>query len=350
MDNPSIIGDLNVVNTKYLAHITTIIAIISVISAFNVYTYYQGQIADLSSAISDLQIEVANLQSDLSRYRNLTLVDDRGYVLELTSYPNRIVSLAPSNTEILFAVGAGDKVVGVTNHCNYPYNFSAWIKAGNMTSVGDYWNPSLEAIVALEPDLILGALGQMEIVETLREMGYNVLILGPSNIYGVLQNIALVGRATDKSIEATALVSSLTHRIFTIATKVADAASMPKVYYEVWYDPIWSVGAGSWEDELIEKAGGANIFADEVLEYFSTSSEVIIECNPDVMILPLGHGAGPPFWGSFDQVKARSGWDAISAVKNDRLYTIDADIVSRPGPRIVDALEALAEIIHSELF
>jgi len=333
-------------NAKYVAHATTIIAIISIISAVSVYTCYQGQIDALYSTIGDLQSDIANLQSELYKYRNLTLVDDRGYVLNLTSYPSRIVSLAPSNTEILFAIGAGDEAVGVTDYCNYPYNFSAWIEAGNLTSVGDYWTPNIEAIVALEPDLILAAFAQEEVVNTLRGMGYKVLVLDPENSDDVLKDIILVGRATDRNIEAAILVNNLRRRIDAVVSKVAGAAFTPKVYYEVWYDPLWSVGSASWEHELIEKARGINIFADQSLKYFETSSEAIIERNPDIVIFPLGHGAGSPFWGSFDQVKARPGWDAISAVQNDRLYTIDADIVSRPGPRIVDALEILAQIIH----
>jgi iron complex transport system substrate-binding protein len=241
-------------------------------------------------------------------------------------------------------------VVGVTDQCNYPYNFSAWIEAGNLTSVGGYWAPSLEAIVSLEPDLVLAAFGQEDVVNTLRGMGYKVLVLDPDNIDDVLKDIILVGRATDRNIEAALLVNNLRHRIDVVVSKVASTTSTPKVYYEVWYDPIWSVGSQSWENELIEKAGGINIFADQNLKYFETSTEAVIERNPDVMIFPLGHGAEPPFWGSFDQVKARPGWDAISAVQNDRLYVIDADIIARPGPRIVDALEAIAESIHPELF
>jgi iron complex transport system substrate-binding protein len=328
----------------------TVIAIISVISAVYVYAYYEGQIADMRSMISGLQSDIANLQSEFYKYRNLTLVDDHGYVLNLTSYPNRIVSLAPSNTEILFAIGAGDKVVGVTDYCNYPYNFSAWIEAGNLTSVGDYWTPNIETIVALGPDLILAAFAQEDVVNNLRGMGCKVLVLDPDNIDDILKDVVLLGRATDRNIEAAILVNNLRHRIDAVVSKVAGATSTPKVYYEVWYDPLWSVGSGSWEHELIEKAGGINIFADQSLKYFEVSSEALIERNPNIMIFPLGHGAGSPFWGSFDQVKARPGWDATSAVQDDRLYTIDADIVSRPGPRIVDALETLAEIIHPELF
>ena len=337
-------------NPKYVSYITTLIAISSVISTMYVYTYYEGRIAEMHSIIGDLQNEAANLRSDLYRCRNLTLVDDYGYVLNLTSYPERIVSLAPSNTEILFAVGAGDKVVGITNQCNYPHNFSAWIEAGNITSVGDYWTPSTEAIVASKPDLILAAFAQDEVVDALRGMGYKVLVLAPDDISDILKDTLLVGRATDRDVEAAIIVNDLRRRIDAVTSIVSGTVSKPKVYYEVWYDPIWSVGSESWENELIEKAGGINIFADQKMDYFEASSEAIIQRNPDTIILPLGHGAEPPFWGSFDQVKARPGWDAIKAVKNDRLYTTDADIICRPGPRIVDALETLAKIIHPELF
>ncbi|MDH5437655.1 MAG: cobalamin-binding protein [Candidatus Bathyarchaeota archaeon] len=336
--------------SNYVVYIATAIAIISIISAVYVYAHYEGQNADLHSTVSVLQSDIVNLQSELYKYRNLTLVDDYGYVLNLTSYPDRIVSLAPSNTEILFAIGADDKVVGVTDYCNYPYNFSAWIEAGNLTSVGEYWTPNIEAIVALEPDLIFAAFAQEEVVNTLRGMGYKVFVLAPDNIDDILKNIILAGRATNKDIEAALLVNNLRLRIDAVVNKVADAPSKPKVYYEIWYDPLWSVGSESWEHELIEKAGGINIFADQTIDYFMPNSEAIIECNPDVIIFPLGHGVGQPFWISFDQVKARPGWEAISAVQNDRLCTIDADIVSRSGPRIVDALETLAELVHPELF
>lgn len=336
-------------NTKYFAYIMTVITLISLISALYSYSYYEGKIDDLKSTVSTLQSSIANLQSELYKYRNLTLVDDSGYVLKLISYPKRIVSLAPSNTEILFAVGTGSKVVGVTDYCNYPYNFSAWIKAGNLTSIGNYWNPNIEAIIALEPDLIVAAFAQEEVVTALRGIGYKILVLAPNNLEGVLNDILLVGRATDRDVAAAILVNDLRHRIDTISRKMESASSRPKVYYEVWYDPLWSVGSKSWENELIEKAFGVNIFSQS-LNYFETSSEAIIVYNPDIMIFPFGHETKTPFWGNFDQVKERPGWNAINAVKNNRLYKIDADIVSRPSPRIVDALEILAEGIHPELF
>jgi iron complex transport system substrate-binding protein len=313
--------------------IATVVVVVLVVSAAFVYAYYQGQLATSQS-----------LQG---------LVDDHGYVTSLTAYPNKIVSLAPSCTEILFALNLGDKVVAVTDYDNYPYNFTAWVKAGNMTSVGAFDKPNIEVIASLAPDLILATAGvQGESIDTLRNLGYKVLVLDPANIGSVFQDIELVGKAAGKNAEASSLVNNLNSRINAVVSKVANA-SKPKVYYEVWYDPtsLWSAGAKAWQNELIEKAGGVNIFADQQLDYFQSSSEAVIERNPDVIVLPAaGMGTGPPFWGSLDDVKARPGWNSLSAVHNDRLYQMDSDILSRAGPRVADAVETLAKFFHPELF
>jgi iron complex transport system substrate-binding protein len=136
---------------------------------------------------------------------------------------------------------------------------------------------------------------------------------------------------------------------------LAGVESKPKVYYEVWFSAqsIWSVGAKGFETELIAKAGGANIFENDSLEYFQTDSEVIISKNPDIILLPVGMetvGVETPFWVSFDTVKARPAWDSISAVQNDKLYQINGDAIERAGPRMADMIETLAEIFHPELF
>jgi iron complex transport system substrate-binding protein len=246
-------------------------------------------------------------------------------------------------------VGAGSKVVGVTDYCDYPYNFSAWIEAGNLTSIGGFWNPPVEPIIALEPDLVLATSASEEAANTLRNMGYSVLILDPKNINDILKNILLVGRATDSDVEAGILVGTMRERIDNIIKKVVGVASKPKVYFEIWNDPLMSAGPGTWIHELINLAGGINIFENATSQWPIVSSEVVIQQNPDVMLYPYSHGV-ERFWGSFDEVKARPGWDEISAVQNDRLYEIDADIIARPGPRIVEALEILAQIIHPDFF
>ena len=323
-------------NIKYI--IASVAVIVLIASAAFIYIYYQGQAPD--EGLEALQ----------------NLVDDHGDKISLTAYPERIVSLAPSATEILYAMDAGDKVVGVTEYCDYPYNFTAWIEKGNMTSVGGFRDINVEVVASLNPDLILATGGvQQDIVESLRDLGYKVIVLDPKNIDGVFRNIQLVGNATGKRDSATALVNDMTSRIDAVANKVADAASKPKVYYEVWFSEqsIWSVGAEGFENELIAKAGGINIFENDSLEHFQTDSEVILSKNPEIILLPVGMetiGSELPFWKSFDDVKSRPAWDSISAVQNDQLYQIDGNAIERAGPRIAYMVETLAAIFHPELF
>lgn len=320
-------------NTKYVIATVVIIAVIAAV-AF-VYVYYSGQTAT--------QLETLH-----------NLVDDTGYVTSLDAIPEKIISMAPSTTEIAFALGLDEKVVAVSNYCDYPYDFSAWIEAGNISSIGDFTDPNMEVMASLDPDLILATGGvQGPTIESMRGLGYKVLVLNPSNINGVMDNIELVGNATGKTAEAAALIEDVTGRINLVVDKVANAESTPKVYYEVWYDPtsLWTAGSKAWQNELIEKAGGVNIFADQDLEYFQSSAEAVIERNPDIILLPAqGMGFGEPFWGSLDDVRARPGWDTTNAVHNDGLVEVDSNTIARAGPRVADIIEDLAEAFHPELF
>ncbi|HEX9862425.1 MAG TPA: cobalamin-binding protein [Candidatus Bathyarchaeia archaeon] len=319
-------------NTKYVIATVVIIAIV-VVAAF-VYVYYQGQ-ATVAEQLKVLQ----------------NLVDDTGYTTSLTALPNRIASLAPSATEIVFALGLDEKVVSVSDYCDYPYNFSAWIAAGNMTSIGDFSNPNMEVIASLAPDLIIATGGvQAETVDTLRALNYKVIVLNPSNVSGVLKNIELVGNATGKIDEAKTLIASLNSRIDAVANTVA-TASKPKVYYEVYYatTSAWTIGSLAYQNDLIEKAGGTNLFGDQQKDYYQYQVEALIARNPDVILLPAG-GMGTGSAQSLDDVKARPAWDTTNAVKNDRLYQIDPNLIELATPRFVDAIEQLAEFFHPELF
>jgi iron complex transport system substrate-binding protein len=320
-------------NTKYVLATAVIIAVI-VITAF-IYVNY--------SIETTTQIETLN-----------NLIDDTGYITSLDAIPNKIISMAPSTTEIVFALGLDDKVVAVSNYCDYPYNFSAWIEAGNLSSIGDFADPNMEVIASLDPDLILATGGvQGPTIGTLRDLGYKVLVLNPANINGVMQNIDLVGNATGKTTEAATLIEDISGRINAVVDKVASAECTPGVYYEVWYDPtsLWTAGSKAWQNEIIEKAGGVNIFADEDLDYFQSSAEAVVEKNPDIILLPAaGMGFGEPFWGSLNAVKARQGWGTISAIQNDGLVEVDSNTISRAGPRVADIIEELAEAFHPELF
>ena len=363
---------------KTITYIVAILAVVSLAVATYGFVAFQGQVTDLKnsngvleSSISDLEVTlttiegqmdtiqeqigeyqttIAEQQEQISAYQQVTLVDRMGNVVVLTAPPERIVSLAPSNTEMLFAVGAGDNVVGVTDFCNYPYNFAAWIEAGNMTSIGNYYGPSVEPIVALEPDLVFASTGSLDAAKNLKSLGYNVLVLEARTLDGVLQDILLVGRATGNDVEAGVLVSEIRARIDAVANQAAFATTTPKVYHEVWNDPIMSVGPGTFIDEMITLAGGENIFNDATTSWPVVSSEAIIEKNPDVMFFPDMYMGVGNFYDTIESVANRPGWNSITAVKTGALYEINADIISRSGPRLVDALEIIAKMVHPEIF
>jgi iron complex transport system substrate-binding protein len=352
---------------KTITYVVAILAIVSLAVAAYGFVTFQGQISDLEGKLTTIdtiggQLEVIQDQIDeyqatieeqqeqIEEYQKVPLVDSMGNVVTLTSAPERIVSLSPSNTEILFAVGAGDSVVGVTDFCNYPYNFTAWIEADNMTSIGNFWQPSVEPIVALEPDLVLASTGSLDAAENLKSLGYNVLVVEAKTIDGILQDMLLVGRATGNHLQAGIVVSEIRERIDAVANQAADATTTPKVYHEIWNEPLMSAGPGTFHDELITLAGGENIFHDATTSWPLISSEAVIEKNPDVMFFPDMYMGRANFYETIEAVESRPGWDTISAVQNGALYEIDADIISRPGPRIVDGLEILAKMVHPEIF
>jgi iron complex transport system substrate-binding protein len=329
LDNPSKLKEYKKMEKKYLIAIV-LIAIIAV-SSIGVFAYYQGQ----ADSGSDNPL--------------VSVTDDTGYILNMAKYPERIVSLAPSNTQVLFAVGAGDKVVGVTDFDHYPYNFTAWIEAGNMSSIGNYYQPAVEPIVALNPDLVLAALGSIDAAEQLRTLGYNVLTLNPVDLDSVMENVMIVGKVTNHEAEAANVVSDMQARIDAVIDGVKQATTRPTVYHEIWSDPYMSVGKDTFVDNAIKLAGGQNIFENATDDYPIVSSEAIIEQNPDIVIFPTQMGI-ESFWGDFETVTARPGWSSINAVKNDQMYAVNGDIIDEPGPRQVDSLEILAKIIHPEIF
>ena len=279
----------------------------------------------------------------------ITLTDDMNNTVTLNAYPQRIVSLAPANTQTIFAVGAGGLVVGVTDWDKYPYNFSAWVEAGNMSSIGNYYQPAIEPIMSCTPDLVVASLGSVDVADQLRALGYKVLTLNPTNLDGVLQNMITIGKATGHEAEAEAVVASLQQRIDAVVNAVQAATTRPTVYHEIWSDPYMSVGKGTFVDNAIRMAGGQNIFENATDAYPVVSSEAIISENPDIMVFPTQMGVDS-FWGDYSTVAARAGWSTISAVVNQKMFTVNGDIIDEPGPRQVDSLEILAKIIHPEIF
>ena len=329
--------------------VIVIVLVVAVVYEASVIQSLQSENQQLKSMVAQLQEQVSQLQEELEKpHFPLAVVDDMGRTVAIAKEPERIVSLAPSNTEILFAIGVGDKVVGVTQYCDYPLEVVEKKESGELAVVGGFSDINVELVVSLNPDLVVafGTL-QMQAVQALEDQGITVIVLNPSTLDDVLNDILLLGKATDAYQEAKQLVANLSARIDAVKSKVADAPKV-KVYYELWYDPLMSVGPGTFIHNLIVAAGGENIFADAQTPYPVVSAEDVIARNPEVIILPNSYMMYYSI--TKEQVKERPGWDAIDAVKNDKIFFIDENLLVRPGPRIVDGLEELAKIIHPELF
>ena len=273
----------------------------------------------------------------------LVTSDGLGREVTLTAPAQRVVSLAPSITEILFAVGAGDQVVGRDEFSDYPAEAASIDSVGG--SMGEY---SVEAIVALEPDLVLAAeINTPELVKQLEDLGLTVFYVNnPTTIeemYGSLENVAaLTGH------DVTELIESLKARVAVIDEKIAPISARPSVFYEIdASDPAkpYTYGPGTFGNLLIERAGGFNIGSEATDAYPQLSLEQIVVANPSIILL------GDAMWGvTTESVLARPGWETIEAVKSNQIFPIDDNLISRPGPRLVDGLEALAKILHPGLF
>ena len=271
----------------------------------------------------------------------LSIVDDMGRETVLATMPQRVVSLAPSNTEILFALGAGDRVVGVTDYCDFPS------EAQDIDKVGGYSDPSIEVIVSLRPDLVLATPYHQQQVEQLESLGVKVIVPFPKDMDDVFRSILMIGKAIGSEEEARALVETTRQRIEAVMERLETVETRPLVYYEVFSDPLMSAGPGTLIHQLIEAAGGINMAGDADTDYPQYSAEAVVERNPDVIVFPAFHGTGAL---TEEELLARPGWQDINALKNHRYYSIDANIISRPGPRMAEAVEALARMLHPELF
>jgi iron complex transport system substrate-binding protein len=273
----------------------------------------------------------------------MTVTDDLGRPVSLPAAPQRIVSLAPSNTEILFYLGIGDRLVGDTDYCDYPE------EAKLIAKVGGFKDPSIEKIVSLKPDLVLATDMHEQLIKNMNDAGLRVLVLKPNTIEETLTSIQLIGRATGVESKAIDLTAGLKDRINRVSQKVAAVpqSQRPSVYHEIWYEPYMSVGKDSMIGQIIALAGGINIAEDSTEQYPQLSEEVIIAKNPQVMFNSYGMDSKII---TAAEISARKGWQDIAFVKSGRIYTIESDYLTIAGPRIVDGLEKMAAYLHPELF
>ena len=274
----------------------------------------------------------------------ITLTDGLKRTVTLPGPAQRVISLAPSNTEILYAIGAGSQVVGRDESSDYPTAVSS------LPTVGGYSGFNTEAIVALHPDLVLaGGINSPELVASLEKLGLTVYFLpNPATLEEMYANLETVATLTGHTSEAGTLVDSLKSRVAAVDAKILPLNSRPTVYYEIdATDPAkpYTYGPGSFGDLLIQRAGGANVGSALSSEYAQMSLEQLVVANPTIII--LGDSA---YGTSAESLKQRPGWEGLDAVKNSQMFPFDDNLVSRPGPRLVDGLEALAKLLHPGLF
>lgn len=275
----------------------------------------------------------------------ISVTDDAGKPVTLASPATRIVSTAPADTEIAFALGAGSKVLAGTSYDDYP------AAAKSLPKIGDFQNPSVEKIISFKPDLVLATSGiQAKLRDHLESLGIQVYVVDPTTLDALYVDLTNLGALMGTSVQADQIVAKMKATANDIAQKlsVAQGSSTtyktPKVVVEIWGKPLMVAGKDTLIDNLIALAGGENIGAAAGPGFPQMSSEDLFLQNPDVYIATIGAQATP------GQIAQRSGYSALAAVQQNHVYTIEDNLVVRPGPRIVDGLQQLAHMIHPELF
>ena len=275
----------------------------------------------------------------------ITVTDALGRQVTITAPAQRIISLAPSTTEQLFAVGAGDKVVGVTIYDNYPPQVQQIERVGGYVAK----SISVEKILSLKPDLVLsrGPI-QLSVVEALERVSLAVVAIEPHTVEEVYAVMILIGRLTLREPQASTIVADMRQRVNRVREQVAaiPAEQRVTVFYKAYDEPLIAAGPATFIGHMIELAGGINIFADRPEHYPQISAEEVLRRNPAVILGPVIQGGNL----SRAQTLSRPGWQHLAAVKNHRIHLLDDDLVSRPGPRLAGALEIMARTLYPERF
>ena len=270
-----------------------------------------------------------------------TFVDDLGRRVYLAKPARRIVSLAPSATEILFAVGLDQEIVGVTSFCDYPPPAKAKPKVGSSI-------PNLEAIIGLKPDLVLAVKSEVvrpDVLAKLEQLKVPVFVFAAKVVEDIFGHIATTGRLVGHEKQAREVVQNLRDRLNEIRQRTSTVVKV-RVFYVVNTDPLISVGSASFIHQMVEVAGGENIAGRMTMAYPKVSLEEVIRKDPEVIIFPIGTTEGIP---EAEQQGWRK-WKGVSAVAQNRLYQVKGELVNRPGPRVIEGIEVLAHLLHPELF
>lgn len=273
--------------------------------------------------------------------KEYTVTDDVGNEITFEEVPETIVSLQPSNTEILFALGVGDKIVGATDYDTYP------AEAVEIERVSDSVAFNAERITELNPDVVIAyTIGQEEALQLLEDTGLKVFVIESAtsfeDVYGDIEQLATVMGIEEKG---QAVISSIQDTIQGVQERVKSATPLKKVYYEISPSPdIYTTGSKTFQQEILAAASVDNVFSDQE-GWISVSEEDVTVKNPEIILTTANYLDDAP-----GEIKSRAGWDKIQAVQNDSVFLVDGDVISRPGPRIGEAVELIAKTVYPELF
>jgi iron complex transport system substrate-binding protein len=262
------------------------------------------------------------------------LTDEAGRRVEVPDHPHRIICLAPSVTDAVFALGAGADVIAISDHTKYPH------EALSKPSVGSILQPSIETILAMHPDLVLGiqTRGPSASAEQISRLGIPVFLVDPQGLSGILHSVTSFGHALNRDDQATKLVASLQARIDAVRVRVS-GKPMPRVFMPIWYDPIITIGKHAFITEVIAVAGGRSITDDLTEDWPQVSMEAIVDRAPENLLLVRDGKV------TFSVLKNQPGWSSLPAVQSQRVFYVD-DRIELPGPVAIDALEELARQFH----
>jgi len=271
----------------------------------------------------------------------IEITDIKGKKVLLDKIPERIVSLSPTNTEIVFALGAGEKLVGVTSYCDYPE------EAKLIDKIGDFENPNIELIKKMNPDLVLaGGFLQEDLMAALEGLNIPVASTEAAGVETIFDSIAMIGKLVGEETNAEELINSIKKDIEDIENNVMNQEK-PKVFYLVWKDPLFTAGQGTYINEIIQIAGGQNIAA--VVEGWAQYSfEELLKQNPDMLIAAY-HSTDEGM--RKEDIMQDELFSKLPCVKEGKIHVMsDDNIVSRPGPRVVEAIREMAEAMYSDAF
>jgi iron complex transport system substrate-binding protein len=268
----------------------------------------------------------------------VTVVDDDGVSVTIPARPNRIITFAPSNTEIVFALGLGDDLVGVSGSFDdYPPEAKDIQQVGGAGEFGE--KPNVEKVVALQPDLFLTISGGDDWKQRLRDLGVPVFTINATDLADLLGDIRTVGKITGVGERAEALVGDMTAQDASIEAQVAAEAPV-SCFFEAFYPPLTSVGPNTFIFDLLRRAGCDPVSAGAKSDYPEWSIDQLVADGPAFYLVASESGVSP------EAVAKRPGFSAIDAVVQGHVYLVDSDLISRPGPRVVDGLLSLAQILH----